>query len=157
MSSPVALPLFTAWCAIAAAVDLRTHRLPDRLTAAGALAVLGYAAGSGQFAAALLGAALLAGLYLAAHLVAPAGIGAGDVKLAVALGAAAACAGARAWVWAALLAPLGTAVAGLVLLALRHRRGLPVRGQPVPHGPGMCGATLFVLAAPMSIAQGGPS
>ncbi|MFC8530481.1 prepilin peptidase [Nocardia sp. NPDC057227] len=157
MSASLALPLFAAWCALASLVDLRTHRLPDRLTAAGALAVLGYAAGTGQFLPALLGAVLLAGVYLAAHLVAPAGIGAGDVKLAVALGAAAACAGARAWVWAALLAPLGTAVAGLVLLALRHRRGLPVRGQPVPHGPAMCAATLFAVATPMAVGQGGPS
>ncbi|MFC8043077.1 prepilin peptidase [Nocardia sp. NPDC057353] len=156
MSSPVAVPLFAAWCALTAAVDLRTLRLPDRLTAAGAVAVLGYAAGSGQFARALLGAVLLAGVYLAAHLAAPAGIGAGDVKLAVALGAAAACAGARAWVLAALLAPLATAAAGLVLLALRLRRGLPVRGQPVPHGPAMCAATLFAVAAPTVIGQGGP-
>ncbi|MFC3962974.1 prepilin peptidase [Nocardia jiangsuensis] len=157
MSAPVALPLFAAWCTLAAVVDLRTHRLPDRLTAAGALAVLGYAAGSGQFLPALFGAALLAGVYLTAHLVSPAGIGAGDVKLAVALGAAAACAGARAWVWAALLAPVGTAVAGLVLLGLRHRRGLPVRGQPVPHGPAMCAATLFAVATPTAIGEGGPS
>ncbi|MEV0358935.1 prepilin peptidase [Nocardia sp. NPDC050697] len=157
MSAFVALPLFAAWCVLASVIDLRTLRLPDRLTATGALAVLGYAAGSGRFGPALLGAALLAGLYLTVHLISPAGIGAGDVKLAVALGAAAACAGARAWVWAALLAPLVTAVAGLVLLARRHRRGLPVRGQPVPHGPGMCAATLVAVAAPVAIGQGGAS
>lgn len=153
--SPVALPLFAAWCAVIGAVDLRSHRLPDPLTGAGALAVLAFAAGRGALGSALLGAALLAGVYLAAHLAAPAGLGAGDVKLAVALGAAAACDGARAWVLAALAAPVFTAAAGLALLAVRHRRGEPLRGRPVPHGPGMCAATLLAVAAP--IGQGAPS
>jgi leader peptidase (prepilin peptidase)/N-methyltransferase len=58
-------------------------------------------------------------------------MGAGDVKLALGLGALTGCFGVGAWFLAALGAPLLTAVIGVVSLA---RRG----GSTVPHGPSMC-------------------
>ena len=68
--------------------------------------------------------------YLVVHLLSPAAMGAGDVKLALGLGALAGAFGADAWLWAALGAPMLTALWGL----LSRRRVLP-------HGPAMCAAT----------------
>ncbi|WP_280502276.1 prepilin peptidase, partial [Nocardia farcinica] len=112
-----ALVLFTLWCAVLAAVDLRVRRLPNALTGAGALAVFGYALATGRPWPAVVGALLLASPYLAVHLAAPAACGAGDAKLAVAVGAAAGLGGAQAWVTAALGAPVLTAAAGSMMLA----------------------------------------
>ncbi len=63
-------------------------------------------------------------------------MGAGDVKLALALGGLTGAFGADVWALAALAAPLLTALVGLA------RR----RGGPVPHGPAMCLASLAALA-----------
>ncbi|MFF0544284.1 prepilin peptidase [Nocardia thailandica] len=139
-----------AWCLLLGVLDLHLRRLPNALTGIGALAVFGYAALEGRLAVAAVGALLLAVPYLLCHLLAPAALGAGDVKLAVALGAAAALAGPSAWVWAAVAAPLGTAVAAAVFLAHRWRAGGGVRAlrhSPVPHGPAMCAATLAAIVA----------
>ncbi|MGW5382791.1 prepilin peptidase [Nocardia sp. NPDC003963] len=152
----------TAWCAVLSVSDLRSRRLPNPLTLPGAAAVFGYAALTGHLDAAGRGAALLAAPYLLAHLVRPAALGAGDVKLAVGLGAAAGLGGDRVWLWSALTAPVCTAVAGAGTL-LGHWAGnrifaggfrvagrwtpvLPVRpGPTIPHGPSMCAATLLGL------------
>ena len=67
--------------------DVRRRRLPNILTLPGAVLVLAVAASQGRGPAALCGALGLAGLYLAVHLLAPGGLGAGDVKLALGLGA----------------------------------------------------------------------
>lgn len=144
-----ALVLFTLWCAALAAIDMRTRRLPNALTGAGALAVLGYGAVLGRPGPAVMGALVLALPYLLVHLAAPAACGAGDAKLAVAVGAAAGLGGAQAWVIAALGAPVLTALAGLVLIArsrVRPPPGAAPAPRTVPHGPAMCGATLFALA-----------
>ncbi len=138
---------FLAWCSALCAVDLRERRLPNALTGAGAVGVLGFAAMTGHGSVALAGAILLAVPYLAIHLIAPAAFGAGDVKLAIGLGGAAACGGADVWVWAALGAPVLTALVGSVrLLSHRVRR---CRAGPmdsaVPHGPAMCLATVAAL------------
>ncbi|MEU3858954.1 A24 family peptidase [Streptomyces sp. NPDC028722] len=76
------------------AVDLRVRRLPDPLTlplAAAALALLGLAAllpeHAGHWPTALYGALALGAGYCALYLVNPAGMGFGDVKLAVGAGA----------------------------------------------------------------------
>lgn len=158
--------VLAGWCAVLSHCDIRSRRLPNRLTVPGALSVLVFAAVSGQFEAALRGAVLLALPYLVVHLLWPAALGAGDVKLAVGLGAAAALGGSRTWWWSALAAPLVTAVAGLGLLlaphavALLHRAArpraeehVPARARApggrcaaVPHGPSMCAATLVGLA-----------
>jgi prepilin signal peptidase PulO-like enzyme (type II secretory pathway) len=78
---------------VAARHDARTHRLPNRLTAAlAAVAVVGFPlsavlAGEGiPWGRLALGSILCAGPWLVTHLVAPSQIGFGDVKLAVGLG-----------------------------------------------------------------------
>jgi len=152
-----------AWCVLLSVIDLRERRLPNILTGTGALSILGFAVATGRGAEAVAGALLLALPYLACHLIAPAAIGAGDMKLAVGLGGAAACGGTQAWVWAAITAPVLTAVVGVGYLIPRrhgvHRLGiLPRRNPPpgldtraspadsaVPHGPSMCLSTVAAL------------
>jgi leader peptidase (prepilin peptidase)/N-methyltransferase len=150
------------WCAALSISDIRSRRLPNLLTVPGAVTVLGYAALTGHFPAAARGAALLATPYLLIHLTRPAVLGAGDVKLAVGLGAAAGLGGGPVWVWSAVAAPVCTAIAGVgALLGSRagrriyggRYRGAGPRapapedlGPTIPHGPSMCAATLLGLA-----------
>lgn len=146
----LAFAALTGWCAALSLNDLRQRRLPNALTGWGALAVFGYALFTTQFTAAVIGAALLAAPYAMLHFAAPACLGAGDAKLAIGLGAAAALGGAQAWVWAALAAPVLTASVGLAML-VRHRISRIAMGSRPPpdtvaHGPSMCLATLFALA-----------
>lgn len=123
------------WLAALSCYDVRQRRLPNLLTLPGAGAILMGACFVGRGSPALAGAAALTGLYLLVHLVAPAGMGAGDVKLSIGLGALAGCFGVAVWFAAALAAPLLTALAGV---ATRLFRGA---GATVPHGPSMCLAT----------------
>jgi leader peptidase (prepilin peptidase)/N-methyltransferase len=74
------------WMGALTVCDIRHRRLPNALTLPGAGAILLAAAVAGRGLPALAGAAALAGTYLLVHLVAPAGMGAGDVKLALGLG-----------------------------------------------------------------------
>ncbi|MEU0500840.1 A24 family peptidase [Nocardia sp. NPDC005998] len=146
---PIAFALLVAWCAALTAVDLRQRRLPNALTTSGAVIIFGYALFTTQFTAATVGAVLLAVPYLLVHLIAPAALGAGDVKLAVGLGAVAALGGAQVWVRAAIAAPVLTAAFGLAVLTLwRIRSGVNRAGpRALPHGPAMCLATVLSLAA----------
>lgn len=123
-----------AWLMALSCYDIAERRLPNLLTLPGAAVILLAACCAGRGWAAAAGAAALAGLYLLVHLVAPAGMGAGDVKLAIGLGALAGCFGAAVWLLAALAAPLLTA-----LLGLWRRAG------SMPHGPSMCLATAAAL------------
>ncbi|NMN93597.1 prepilin peptidase [Antrihabitans stalactiti] len=143
MISWLAIMALCAWCAALSFVDIAERRLPNVLTVCGGIAVLGYGFAVGRGGVALIGGLLLALLYLAVHVIAPTAMGAGDVKLALGLGAAAALGGPEVWVWAALLAPLGTALAGVFLMMRRGTVGRTV----VPHGPFMCASTLIALAA----------
>jgi leader peptidase (prepilin peptidase) / N-methyltransferase len=122
------------------AVDVREHRLPNALTLTGAALILAGAAAAGRGLPALIGALALTSGYLLVHLLSPAAMGAGDVKLALGLGALAGAFGVDAWLCAALGAPMLTALWGL----LSRRRVLP-------HGPAMCTATavavLLVISA----------
>jgi len=118
------------WMGALSVCDLRHGRLPNALTLPGAGVILLGAALAGRGLPALAGAAALSGTYLLVHLLAPAGMGAGDVKLAIGLGGLAGCFGAGVWFLAALGAPLLTALVGVL-------RG----GRTVPHGPAMCLAT----------------
>jgi leader peptidase (prepilin peptidase) / N-methyltransferase len=127
------------WMAALSLVDIREHRLPNALTLPGAAVILAVAADGGRGLSAALGAAALAGVYLVVHLVAPAAMGAGDVKLAVGLGALTGALSVDVWALAALGAPLLTAVWGLISGARR-----------VPHGPSMCLATLLPLLLAVS-------
>lgn len=122
------------WLAALTVCDLRAQRLPNALTLPGAAVILGLATVTGAGTPALAGALALAGPYLCLHLLAPASMGAGDVKLAVGLGALTATFGPQAWLLAALGAPLATLLWALV----RRRRRLP-------HGPAMCLASAVAM------------
>jgi leader peptidase (prepilin peptidase)/N-methyltransferase len=128
-----AVVVVLAWLAALSCYDMRQHRLPNRLTLPGAGAILLVGGCTGRGLPALAGAGALAGVYLLVHLVAPAGMGAGDVKLAVGLGGLTGCFGADVWLLAALAAPLLTALCGVIAMS----RGV----RTVPHGPSMCAAT----------------
>jgi leader peptidase (prepilin peptidase) / N-methyltransferase len=127
-----------AWLAALSVYDLRERRLPNWLTLPGAAVVLIGALAMGRGMPALLGAVSLFGVYLAVHLAAPTAMGAGDVKLAIGLGALTAAFGAEVWMLAAFAAPLFTG-AWAVVVVLRRR------GRTVPHGPAMCAAAVLAI------------
>ncbi|MCX4764193.1 A24 family peptidase [Streptomyces sp. NBC_01275] len=128
-----------------AVVDLRVQRLPDPLTltlAAAALALLGPTAllpeHAGHWTTALLGTLVLGGGYLLLHLVSPAGLAFGDVKLALGAGAVL---GWYGWPTVTL-----GALAGFLLGAL-YGGALVVAGRAgrrtvIPFGPFMLAGTL---------------
>ncbi|BBX60948.1 prepilin peptidase [Mycobacterium saskatchewanense] len=121
------------WMGALTVCDVRHRRLPNALTLPGAAVILLTAVAAGRGVPALAGSAALTGIYLLVHLVAPAAMGAGDVKLAIGCGALAGRCGVEVWFLAALAAPVLTGLVGLSALA----RGMRV----VPHGPSMCLAT----------------
>ena len=98
-----------AWFVGLSWYDVTQRRLPNWLTVPGAMAILAGAAAAGHGAPALAGAISLFAVYLALHLVAPAAMGAGDVKLAIGIGALTGAFGVDVWALAALGAPLLTA------------------------------------------------
>jgi leader peptidase (prepilin peptidase)/N-methyltransferase len=126
------------WAVTLCVVDIRRRRLPNALTLPGAAVILAGATAAGAGMPAILGGLALSGLYLLVHLADPAGMGAGDVKLALSLGALTGAYGIPVWVLGALGAPMLTAVIGGVAM-LRHR------GSRVPHGPSMCLASLAAV------------
>ena len=87
----------------------------------------------------MLGAIGLAGVYLIVHLISPASMGAGDVKLAAGVGGLTGAFGFDVWALAAVTAPLLTAVWACVTVIRRS-------GTAVPHGPSMCLATGAAIA-----------
>lgn len=128
-----------AWFVSLCWYDVRERRLPNVLTLPGAVVVLACAAAAGHGGSAAAGAATLFGIYLVLHLIAPAAMGAGDVKLAIGIGALTGAFGIDVWVMAAMAAPLVTAVWAIVARLTSTER-------TVPHGPAMC-ATAAVAAA----------
>ena len=129
----------SAWLVVLSVYDIRERRLPNWLTVPGALAILAVAAAGGRGVPALSGAIGLAFLYLVVHLISPASMGAGDVKLAVGVGGLTGAYGFDVWALAAIVAPLLTATWA----------SLPIKRRPdsaVPHGPSMCLATLAAVA-----------
>ncbi|MGW4272388.1 prepilin peptidase [Streptomyces seoulensis] len=131
-----------------ALVDLRVHRLPDVLTlplAAATAVLLGLAAplpaAGGSWSTALLGGLALSAAYFALFLLHPSGMGFGDVKLALALGAALGWYGWPAVILGGLAGLLYGSVYGFGLVALR-RAG---RKSAIPLGPFMLGGTLTAL------------
>ena len=126
--------LVIGWLALLSAHDLRHRRLPNMLTLPGAVFILGAATVAGRGVPALLGAFALGLLYLVVHLIDPAALGAGDVKLAVGLGALTGAFGPQVWLLGAFGAVLLTAIAGVVVVLSRG-------GSAVPHGPSMCAAS----------------
>jgi leader peptidase (prepilin peptidase) / N-methyltransferase len=125
-----------AWLAVLSCCDIRQRRLPNALTLPGAGVILLVGAVAGRGVPALAGAAALTGVYLLVHLVAPAAMGAGDVKLAIGLGGLTGCFGVEVWFLAALAAPLLTALFGVVARLFGGSGA-----TTVPHGPSMCVAT----------------
>ncbi|MEU8519631.1 A24 family peptidase [Streptomyces sp. NBC_01216] len=140
--------LVTPFGMLLASVDARVHRLPDRLTLplAGAVPLLLGGAGllphsAGSWLHALLGGLALGCGYLALFLIHPGGMGFGDVKLALSVGAALGWYG-----WGVLFAGtfagfLSGAVYGLGLV-LTRRAG---RESAIPFGPFMLGGALLGL------------
>ncbi|MCG5433635.1 A24 family peptidase [Mycobacterium sp. MYCO198283] len=143
MGEIVAGVLVAGWLAALSAFDIRARRLPNWLTLPGAVVVLGAAVAAGRGWPAAAGAAALAGLYLVVHLGSPAALGAGDVKLAIGLGALTGAFGTPVWTLAALAAPLGTALWGLAVLVRPAGRS---PAATVPHGPAMCLASAAAVA-----------
>jgi leader peptidase (prepilin peptidase) / N-methyltransferase len=131
-----------AWLVALSLYDIRERRLPNRLTMPGAIVILLVSAAMDRGGPALMGAGALAGLYLVVHLVAPTGMGAGDVKLAAGVGGLTGAFGYDVWVLAAVAAPLFTAAIACVAVVLRTK-------TTVPHGPSMCLAS--VAAAMLAI------
>lgn len=127
------------WATALILSDVRYRRLPNVLTLPGAVVILAVAAWCGRGMPALAGALGLAGLYLVVHLVIPAGLGAGDVKLALGVGGLTGAFGPDVWLLAALAAPVLTAMLAAVL-AVRDPTAT------VPHGPSMCVASLAAAA-----------
>ena len=131
------------WMAALTGYDVRQCRLPNRLTLPGFAMVMLIATGAGHGLAAALGAGALTTVYLLVHLLAPTAMGAGDVKLALGLGALTGCFGADVWLLAAIAAPLLTAGVGVVA-----RLGW---GQTVPHGPSMWGGLASAAALGLAV------
>lgn len=126
------------WLITLSAFDIRQRRLPNVLTLPGAVVILLAAAVTGRGPGAALGAVALFCVYAAVHLAAPAAMGAGDVKLALGVGALTGAFGPDVWVLAAVGASMCTG-----LLAL-WRSGRAAEST-VPHGPSMCLAALAAV------------
>ena len=133
----------SVWLITLSAFDIRHRRLPNVLTLPGAAIVLAGAVITGDGRGATLGAAALFAAYAAVHLVAPAAMGAGDVKLAIGVGALTGALGPDVWALSALLAAALTMGWAGVLLAWRS-------DATVPHGVSMClsaGAVMWLVLA----------
>ncbi|MBE7699027.1 prepilin peptidase [Oerskovia sp. Sa1BUA8] len=153
-STPALVVLAVASTALFA-IDASTHRLPDAIvgpTAAAVAVLLTVAALADSAFDALLRAALgglaLGAAYLALHLVNPAGLGFGDVKLAGVLGAVGAWYG---WpvLWGVALVPF--LVGGLVAVALLVSRRAS-RTTAIAFGPYMLvGAALALTGARLGL------
>lgn len=133
-----------------ALVDLTIHRLPDILTlplAAATLLLLAAAtlapAAAGSWTNALSGALALGGLYFTLFVISPRSLGFGDVKLALALGAALGWYGWRAVFIGTLAGQVLAAAVGLGLMALRKAHATTA----IPYGPFLiCGTLIGMLA-----------
>jgi leader peptidase (prepilin peptidase)/N-methyltransferase len=126
------------WMGLLTVYDVRQRRLPNWLTLPGFAVIMLVAIFSGHGEGAALGAGALAAVYLLAHAASPAALGAGDVKLALGLGALTGCFGFDVWLLAAVGAPLLTAAIGVLAW-------LGWSATRVPHGPSMCVVTTAAL------------
>lgn len=132
------------------AIDLEHHRLPDRLTAPGALVstalLLVDAVLTGSWSwlvRGLLCAAVAFAMFLVMALISPSGMGFGDVKLAALLSLHT---GWLSWQLALLAVLAGFAIGSLASLALVLTRRANLR-TAIPFGPALLvGAWLAVVA-----------
>ena len=123
------------------AIDVELRVLPNRIVLPAAALVLAaqIAAFPGHAVEWVVSALAAAGFLLLPLLLYPAGMGMGDVKLALLLGASL----GRLVALALVLGLIAAALAGLALIA---RRGLAARKQPIPLGPFLAlGAILALL------------
>ena len=135
--------LVLVWMAVLIDCDVRERRLPNWLTIPGFATITLGAIVAGHGRAALVGAAALAAVYLLVYLLSPAAMGAGDVKLALGMGALTGCFGAGVWLLAAIGAPLLTVVIGTVARIFWS-------AKTVPHGPSMCAASVAAMGLAVS-------
>lgn len=121
-------------------IDLETRRLPNRIVLpSAALVLVARVASDPASWKAWLGASLVAfACFLVFALVFPSGLGMGDVKLALLLGAALGAAVPSALV----LGTLAGGVAGLVMLV---RRGAQARGRLIPYGPFLAFGAIAIM------------
>jgi leader peptidase (prepilin peptidase)/N-methyltransferase len=140
--------LLTPLGVLLALVDFRVHRLPDVLTlllAGAALVLLGVVTfvpeHAGDWLTALLGALALGGSYFMLFLISPNGMGFGDVKLALGLGAVLGWYGWGAIVLGTFAGFLFGGMYGLGLVVAR-RAG---RKTSIPFGPFLIAGALVGL------------
>lgn len=150
---PVPL-LLTVFAVPLVAVDLRHRRLPDALTLTAYPALGGVLVAAAVSSAepallfrAVCGAVLFAGAHAVVYLLAPASLGAGDVKLSGSLGGVLGAVGWPALVVAAVLATVITACLALTVF-LGARTSRPEWRSGVPHGPGLLAGAWLVAAFP---------
>ena len=136
---------FVAVLAVVSAFDLEQGIIPNRIVLPAAAVVLAarIALSPGRTVELMVAAAGAAGFLLLAHLVYPAGMGMGDVKLALLLGAA-----LGKLVVLALL--LGSFAAGLVGVVLIVREGAAARKKAIAFGP------FLALGAVVALFLGAP-
>ena len=140
MAQTFVAAFFVVVLVVISVVDIRTRRIPNRVVLPAALIVLVSQVAIAperafEWTAASLGAF---GLLLALSLLYPGGLGMGDVKLALLLGAA------LGWAVASALAIglVAAAVAGLVMIACG---GWSARKATLPLGPFLALGSLAVL------------
>jgi len=109
MGAGVAGVCVLVWLTALSFYDIRERRLPNWLTMPGAAVILAIAGAHGRAVPALLGAVALFTVYVVVHLVSRAAMGAGDVKLAIGIGALTGTFGSGVWILATLGAQLLTA------------------------------------------------
>jgi leader peptidase (prepilin peptidase)/N-methyltransferase len=145
------LPAFLALAGVAvllALIDLRHHLLPDRVLlpaiAAGAVLLVVAGAVEGNVAAVVragVAAVALFAVFLVLALIAPSGLGMGDVKLAALLGL---YLGWLGWNVVVLGAAAGFVVQAVLALVLLASRRIGLKGE-LPFGPAMLlGAALAI-------------
>ena len=130
MAHYAVLAFFAAVLVVLSVIDLRTRRLPNWIVLPAAAVVLAaqIAVSPGHWYEWILGALGAFSFLLVAALISPKGMGMGDVKLALLLGAALGWAVAPAL----FIGLSAAALAGLVLIA---RGGWAARKTAVPLGP----------------------
>jgi leader peptidase (prepilin peptidase) / N-methyltransferase len=141
LGAPGLIGAFTAAVLIVLSViDFNSYRLPNRIVLPSAALVLAARlASTPEHWKAWIGASLGAfACFLVLALIYPAGLGMGDVKLALLLGAAL----GGAVLPALLVGTLAAGVAGVVVLA---RQGLGARRRALPFGPFLAFGAITIL------------